>query len=208
MARIFEYEPAPDQQAMHGDLPNGILRIAQQEADDDVAPVTSPQDEPFVAAAGDCAVTDQQTVLRLPVLQNDGRGDGQDLEIVSVTQPASGRAVIAEDGTISFTPDQPGHQEITYVVRDASGATSEAKAHIFVNPEGGAIAQPVLQGADAIELAGVARTCVDGMALDIAHLDGDRVVIDRRSRASACRWQRSPASRSKSRMRPSRRRRS
>ncbi|MGI9508011.1 MAG: Ig-like domain-containing protein [Geminicoccaceae bacterium] len=178
MARNLEDPRAGDQPQQNDDVSNIIAQDTEQGGAGIVAPSPAPQGEAFLAAANDCAVSDQGTVLRLPVLQNDAAGESQTLEIESITQPTSGEAVIAEDGTIRFTPDQPGHQEIGYVVRDASGATSEAKAHVFVNPEGGAIAQPVLENADPAALADVARTCVDGMALDIARLSGDLVVVD------------------------------
>ncbi len=179
MARNLESPRTADQEALRDQDPTTVAQNAEQGGSASTAsPSTANGGEAFLAAADDCAVTDQQTVLRLPVLQNDARGDGQDAEIVSVSQPASGRASIAEDGTISFTPGQPGHQEITYVVSDANGDTTEAKAHVFVNPEGGAIAQPVLEGAGPAELSEVARTCVDGLALDIARLAGDQIVVD------------------------------
>ncbi|MDH3658426.1 MAG: cadherin-like domain-containing protein [Alphaproteobacteria bacterium] len=186
MAINLESPHASGQGALRGDDPNAAVQTAQQDGQiaqqgdgsAAAAPNAPPQGEAFLAAADDCAVTDQQTVLRLPVLQNDARGEGQNLEILAITQPTSGQATIDQDGTIRFTPDQPGHQEITYIVQDASGATTEAKAHVFVNPEGGAIDQPVLDNAGPIELAGVARTCVDGMALDIARLAGEQLVVE------------------------------
>lgn len=179
MARNLESPHVTDQETLHNQDPSAFVRTAQQDGGSAAgSPGTATDGTAFLAAADDCAVTDQQTALRLPVLQNDARGDGQSLEILSVSQPSSGRASIAEDGTISFTPDQPGHQEISYIVSDASGATTAAKAHVFVNPEGGASAQPVLDGAGPIELAEVAKTCVDGLALDIARLAGDQIVIE------------------------------
>ena len=178
MARNLESPRATDQEALHDQEPNALVQNAQQDSGSlAVSPGTATDGEAFLAAADDCAVTDQQTALRLPVLQNDARGEGQEAEILSVSQPASGRASIAEDGTISFTPDRPGHQEISYVISDASGVTTEAKAHVFVNPEDGAIAKPVLDGAGPTELSEIARTCVDGLALDIARLAGDQIVV-------------------------------
>ncbi|MGI9419715.1 MAG: Ig-like domain-containing protein [Geminicoccaceae bacterium] len=173
MARNAENPSVSDQRAPGDDDPIALVQNTEQGDGS-----TAAGGDAFLAAANDCAVTDQQAVLHLPVLQNDSRGAPQALEITSVTQPASGRASIAADGTITFVPDQPGHQEITYVVRNADGALSEAKAHVFVNPEGGAIAEPVLDDAGPLELAGVARTCVDGMALHIARVAGDRVTVD------------------------------
>ena len=179
MVKIPENPTISDQEVLHDQGPDAFTQHAQQ---DDGSAAASPSSEvngdAFLAAADDCAVTDQQTVLRLPVLENDARGDGQDIEIVSVTQPASGRASIAADGSINFAPDQPGHQEINYVVSDANGATTEAKAHVFVNPEGGAIDRPVLDDINPAELSEVARSCVDGMALDVARLAGDQIVVD------------------------------
>lgn len=178
MARNLENPSVANFKDQGADDPDAFIQTAQQEEGSGAATtsVTAPGDA-FLAAANDCAVTDQQTVLRLPVLQNDLRTEEQNFEIVSVSQPQSGGAAIAQDGTITFTPDQPGHQEIRYVVQDSSGNTSEAKAHIFVNSESGVAAEPVLDDAGPIELAGVGRTCVDGMALDIARLAGEQVVV-------------------------------
>lgn len=179
MARNLENSLGGDAGSAQANESGVHAQSAQQGQGTGVAtPGAASQGNAFLAAANDCAVTDQQTVLRLPVLQNDQGGQAQDLEILAVSQPASGKAEIAQDGTITFAPDQPGHQEIRYVVQDANGETSDAKAHVFVNPDGGVLAEPVLANAGPIELAGVARTCVDGMALDIARLDGGQVVVD------------------------------
>ncbi|MEM7042366.1 MAG: DUF4114 domain-containing protein [Pseudomonadota bacterium] len=174
MARNPENAPASGETA-----PAADAQILAQNAEQDGAAAgtgVGARGDNFLAASDDCAVTDQSTVLRLPVLENDTLGD--DADIISVTQPASGQVEIAADGTISFTPGQPGHQEFTYIVRDASGATSEAKAHIFVNSEGDTTTEPVLQDADLSELESVGRSCVDGFVLDVARLAGDQVVID------------------------------
>ncbi|MEM9628350.1 MAG: type I secretion C-terminal target domain-containing protein [Pseudomonadota bacterium] len=179
MARNLENPGVADHEAQRDQDPNAFIKNAQQgDGSSTTSPTFGAEGNAFLAAADDCAVTDQQTVLRLPVLQNDARGEGQEIEIVSVSQPASGRASIAPDGTINFAPDQPGHQEISYIVSDADGVTTEAKAHVFVNPEGGAIAQPVLDSADPTKLSEVAKSCVDGMALDIARLAGDQIVVE------------------------------
>ncbi|MGI9494345.1 MAG: Ig-like domain-containing protein, partial [Geminicoccaceae bacterium] len=128
-------------------------------------------------AVDDCAVTDQQTILRVPVLENDQAG-GQDLEIIALSQPTSGEASIAEDGSIRFTPDEAGRQEIRYVVDDGTGETADAKANIFVNPDDGRVEQPVLTGVGREDLSEIARSCADGMALDIVRMAGDQIVID------------------------------
>ncbi|MGI9434562.1 MAG: Ig-like domain-containing protein [Geminicoccaceae bacterium] len=130
------------------------------------------------AAVDDCTVTDQATVLNLPVLDNDLQAAGQNLEIIALTQPESGRAEIADDGSIRFTPDQPGLQEVRYVVDDGNGGTADAKLRIFVNADDGQIDQPVLAGFDPSALSEVARSCVDGMALDLVNLAGNQVIID------------------------------
>jgi len=153
---------------------NENLQLAQQ----DSANAAGSNGANAVSATDDCAVTDQQAILRLPVLENDGQPGSQNLDITSVSQPASGRASIAEDGSIQFTPGEPGRQEIGYQVVDSEGRTADAKAHIFVNPEGGSIDQAVLNNVSPGELADVARACSDGMALDIARLVGDQVTVD------------------------------
>jgi hypothetical protein len=152
------------------------LRLAQQEnLETGASADTDPSD---LAAADDCAVTDQNAILRMPVLDNDGQAGSQGLDVVSVTQPASGQVSIANDGSIQFTPGDAGHQEINYTVVNDEGQTSEAKAHVFVNADDSAVSQPVLDNVTRDELAEVARACSDGMALDIARLSGDQITID------------------------------
>ncbi len=129
------------------------------------------------SASNDCAVTDQQTVLRLPVLEND-QAAGQDLEIIALSQPDSGEAALANDGSIRFAPDEAGLQEIRYVVDDGTGNTADAKINVFVNPESGQVERPVLAGLGREELSEVARSCTDGMALDIVRLAGDQIVVE------------------------------
>jgi hypothetical protein len=129
-----------------------------------------------LATADDCAVTDQQTTLRLPVLDND-QAQGRDLEIIALSQPESGSATLAEDGSIRFSPDAAGLQQINYVVDDGAGGIADGKANIFVNPDGGQIEQPVLEGLSREEMVDVARSCVDGGALDIVRLAGDQVLV-------------------------------
>ena len=134
-------------------------------------------DDDLPLAADDCAVTDQQTVLNLPVLENDQTG-GRDLEIIALSQPESGEASLAQDGSIRFAPDEAGRQEIRYVVDDGTGRTDEGKANIFVNPEDGQVDQPVLAGLGREDLSEIARSCADGLALDIVRMAGDQIVID------------------------------
>ncbi|MGI9500027.1 MAG: hypothetical protein ACR2P3_08315, partial [Geminicoccaceae bacterium] len=65
MARNLENPSAADRNALSDENPNGTIQNAQ--ADDGspaAAPSAAPQAEAFLAAADDCAVTDQQTVLR------------------------------------------------------------------------------------------------------------------------------------------------
>lgn len=136
-----------------------------------------PNAEDVIQAADDCAVTDQQTILRVPVLDNDPQGD-QAPEIIALSQPESGTASIADDGSIRFSPDEAGLQEIRYVVEDGAGGTADAKANIFVNPENGQVERSVLAGLNRDELVDVARSCADGMALDVARLAGDQIVVE------------------------------
>ena len=138
---------------------------------------TANADAALPGAANDCAVTDQHTVLRVPVLEND-QSSGQDLEIIALSQPSSGTASITDDGAIRFDPGDAGRQEIRYVVDDGRGNTADAKANIFVNPENGEVGKPVLAGLGREDLSEIARSCADGMALDIVRLAGDQVVVE------------------------------
>jgi hypothetical protein len=129
------------------------------------------------AAADDCAVTDQATVLRLPVLDNDLDGDADPLAITSVTQPASGRVTIDDDGRLTFTPEEPGRQSFAYEVGDGRGGSASAKVELFVNPADGTLPAPALAGLDGQALSQLAEACARGLARELRPLAGAAITV-------------------------------
>ncbi|MDZ5661737.1 ThuA domain-containing protein [Nocardioides sp. S-58] len=72
-------------------------------------------------AVDDAATTPQGTAVAVPVLANDTDADPDDeLSVTSVTSPAHGTAVVAADGTVTYTPTSgyAGGDSFDYVVSD------------------------------------------------------------------------------------------
>ncbi|MEL6958823.1 MAG: Ig-like domain-containing protein [Pseudomonadota bacterium] len=86
-------------------------------------------------AVDDVAITDEDTAVVIPVLDNDSDVDGDDLTVTEATSP-DGEVVINPDGTITFTPDENfnGDTTITYTVDDGNGGTDTATVTVTVNP--------------------------------------------------------------------------
>src|SRR5919112_1144082 len=88
--------------------------------------------------AGDvCLVTAEGAAIEIPALASASDPDGDELRVLSVSDPASGRIELDPDGTATFIPDQPGMQRFTYQVADARGGTDTAQVTAFVNPTEG-----------------------------------------------------------------------
>jgi PKD repeat protein/type 1 glutamine amidotransferase len=74
-------------------------------------------------AVDDTATTAQGTAVSIDVLANDTDADeGDELSVVSVTEPAHGTAVVAANGTVTYTPDagHTGTDTFDYVVTDGT----------------------------------------------------------------------------------------
>jgi len=91
--------------------------------------VTCVNDAPV--AVDDSATTPEDTNIHIHVRSNDSDPDGDNLTVVSVTDPPHGTAAIAADAA-TYTPDANfcGNDTFDYTVRDPSGAT--AVGHVFV----------------------------------------------------------------------------
>ncbi len=85
--------------------------------------VRSVNDAP--AANTDRATTDAGQAVEIDALVNDGDVDGDLLTIISVEDPPSGQAILA-DGKIMYVPDPGfvGRDEIRYIVADSNAYTS------------------------------------------------------------------------------------
>ena len=99
-----------------------------------VIEVTPVNDAPVAGHEG--AITDEETPVTLDVLANDTDVDGDVLRVSSVTRPARGTAAVADDGTITYTPETnaTGAHTFTYTVSDGMGGTDKATVVIGVTP--------------------------------------------------------------------------
>jgi hypothetical protein len=147
--------------------------------------------------AGDvCLVTAEGAAIEIPALASASDPDGDELRLLSVSDPASGRMELDSAGTATFIPDQPGMQRFTYQVADARGGTDTAQVTAFVNPTEGEPLQPVLQGVDDQQLARIAVACAGGEALQVETLEGQTITIRCLRPANASKRWRAPDSRS------------
>ena len=96
--------------------------------------VTGVNDAPD--AVDDTAVTDEDTPVTIPVLDNDSDPEDDPLTVVAADSP-DGSVVINADGTVTFTPDENfnGETTITYTIEDPDGLQDTATVTVTVNPE-------------------------------------------------------------------------
>ncbi len=87
-------------------------------------------------AVDDSGSTTKATPITLNVLDNDSDPDGDSLELIDVTQPASGSVTIEANGTLTYQPalDFTGNASFQYTISDA---TSNASAMVTVNVKKG-----------------------------------------------------------------------
>jgi Ca2+-binding RTX toxin-like protein len=103
--------------------------VATFQLSDTVDNTTGPDANP------DVAVTDEDTPVTVPVLNNDTDGNGQPLTVTTATAP-NGTVVINPNGTVTYTPaeDFNGEDTITYTVTDPDGNTATSTVTVTVNP--------------------------------------------------------------------------
>lgn len=98
-------------------------------------------------SSSDMAQTDVNTPLTLNVLANDVDADNDALEVILVSTPTTGEAVINADGTITYIPDgsSTGTVAFTYTVHDGRGGLSQALVNVDVVAAGQAapVEEPV-----------------------------------------------------------------
>ena len=87
-------------------------------------------------ANDDIASTDEDNALTVDVLDNDTDVDGDELTVVSTTEPSNGSVVINEDGTVTYTPNENfnGTDSFEYTIEDEDGLQDTATVTITVNP--------------------------------------------------------------------------
>jgi len=94
--------------------------------------------EPNLAptAAADNVQVAEDASLDIAVLANDSDGNGDPLEILSITAPSNGTAVLKPDGKVRYTPTAEwfGTDTFTYTISDGHGATSVGTVTVTVTP--------------------------------------------------------------------------
>ena len=87
-------------------------------------------------AQNDSETLDEDTSVTFNPLANDTDGDGDDLTVVSFTDPDHGTLVQNPDGTFTYTPDANynGPDSFTYTVEDGFGGSDTATVNLTVTP--------------------------------------------------------------------------
>ena len=87
-------------------------------------------------AQDDSETLDEDTSVTFNPLANDSDGDGDDLTVVSFTDPEHGTLVQNPDGTFTYTPDADynGDDSFTYTVEDGFGGSDTATVNLTVTP--------------------------------------------------------------------------
>ena len=85
-------------------------------------------------AASDALDLNEDASLTFNVLANDVDTDGDDLTIVSITQPTNGTAVLGMNGEVTYTPAAHYHgaDAFTYFVSDGKGSVVEGSVTMTV----------------------------------------------------------------------------
>ena len=87
-------------------------------------------------AVNDTVSTPEDEAILIDVLNNDSDVDGDDLEVISVTDPANGTAAIQNGQQVLYTPDADfyGSDSFEYTISDGNGETASAMVYITVTP--------------------------------------------------------------------------
>jgi hypothetical protein len=117
-------------------------------------------------AHDDEATTTQGDPVKVDVLDNDNDPDGDKLEIVDVTDPDNGAAVVTDDDQIRYDPDSGfnGHDNFEYTIDDGNGETDTAEVVANVEEKN----DPPVANDDHYQADQDEST----------HIDGDKGVLD------------------------------
>ena len=174
---IFEIEPA-DESATSYNLVTEPLSITEYritERLDINAPISliAPSDENTPPVAGDDeAVTDEDTPIYIPILDNDSDADGDELT-VELGDPSNGSVVFDGEGYI-YTPDADfnGNDRFTYAISDGNGGSDTATVTIAITAVDDA---PV--GRDGSDETSEDTSQVFDVQDLISEVDGDTTVV-------------------------------
>ncbi len=128
---IVVYTPDPDFNGIDS-LTYVVSDIAGESASALVTIAVTPVNDPPVAQ-DDSSITQEETLVSIPVLANDVDPDGDFLVVESVGAPAHG-TIIHAGNSISYVPntDFAGVDTFTYVASDNNGGTSMATVTVAV----------------------------------------------------------------------------
>jgi hypothetical protein len=92
-------------------------------------------------AAADVAVTAREMPVTIRVLANDTDPDGDQLEVVGVTQGTNGEVALNDDGTVTYTPAEgfDGTDSFAYTVDDDHGGQAIGTVTVTVLPDPGVV---------------------------------------------------------------------
>jgi Big-like domain-containing protein/caspase domain-containing protein len=84
-------------------------------------------------AVNDSVITNEDTPIVIPVMDNDSDPDGDNITLISMEGAQHGSTIMIPDNVIQYTPSENynGEDSFTYRIQDAKGA--EAQATVFVN---------------------------------------------------------------------------
>ncbi len=87
-------------------------------------------------AVDDPVTTDEDILVDIHVLSNDGDVEGHTLTIANFSQGQHGTVVTNTDGSLRYTPapDYNGSDDFTYTTDDGNGGTDSAMVNITINP--------------------------------------------------------------------------
>jgi Bacterial Ig domain len=97
-------------------------------------------------AASDTATTAREVPVTIKVLANDSDPDGDQLEVVGVTQGANGEVALNGDGTVTYTPEAgfDGTDSFTYTIDDDHGGQTTGTVTVTVLPNAGVVVDGTL----------------------------------------------------------------
>jgi hypothetical protein len=97
-------------------------------------------------AANYTAITAREVPVTIKVLANDSDPDGDQLEVVRVTQGADGEVALNRDGTVTYTPEEgfDGTDNFTYTIDDDHGGRATGTVTVTVLPNAGVVVDSTL----------------------------------------------------------------
>jgi hypothetical protein len=97
-------------------------------------------------AANYTAITAREVPVTIKVLANDSDPDGDQLEVVRVTQGADGEVALNRDGTVTYTPEEgfDGTDSFTYTIDDDHDGRATGTVTMTVLPNAGVVVDSTL----------------------------------------------------------------